>query len=149
MNYKTAKLISGRIALLQVGFKVYRVEDDVEELKTDFFAYARNDGLHRLGTSLHSLVLCIPILTSFSSFAHPTDVSLKRLPGKTAGKPTCGCGCHPESTASYPAPSSPSKRGTSSSGCTSSGTRSRPGQTGRPGASRRSNRASFTPILIN
>lgn len=31
----------------KVGFKVYRVEEEVEELKTDFFAYARNDGLHR------------------------------------------------------------------------------------------------------
>lgn len=33
--------------LNQVGFKVYRVEDQCEELSTQFFAYRRNDGYHK------------------------------------------------------------------------------------------------------
>ena len=44
--------------MLQVGFKVYRVEEEVEELKTDFFAYARNDGLHRSVSVTRPFSLC-------------------------------------------------------------------------------------------
>ena len=46
------------IVMLQVGFKVYRVEEEVEELKTDFFAYARNDGLHRSVSVTRLLSTC-------------------------------------------------------------------------------------------
>ena len=31
----------------QIGFKVFRVEADAEELTTQFFAYRRNDGFHK------------------------------------------------------------------------------------------------------
>ena len=44
--------------MLQVGFKVYRVEEEVQELKTDFFTYARNDGLHRSVSVTRLLSMC-------------------------------------------------------------------------------------------